>query len=190
MRRPDAAPVQAATAFTRSQGDHQTMHRSIRVTALAAIAATPFCLSGLALAQTADTEDQGLQEVVVTGSLIHRTDTETPSPVQVMSAEQIQQSGYTDISEILRNITANGANTLSQSFGQAFAAGASGVSLRGLTVGDTLVLIDGQRMTAYPLPDDNQRSFVDVSAIPISAIDSIEVLKDGASALYGADAIG
>ncbi|HEX9138318.1 MAG TPA: TonB-dependent receptor [Steroidobacteraceae bacterium] len=166
------------------------MHRSIRVTALAALAATPFCLSGLALAQTADTEDQGLQEVVVTGSLIHRTDTETPSPVQVMSAEQIQQSGYTDISEILRNITANGANTLSQSFGQAFAAGASGVSLRGLTVGDTLVLIDGQRMVAYPLPDDNQRSFVDVSDIPINAIEQVQVLKDGASALYGADAIG
>jgi len=110
--------------------------------------------------------DEGLQlqEVVVTGSLIKRTDSETPSAVQVMSSEQIQQSGYTNISDVLRNISANGANTLSQSFGQAFAAGASGVSLCGLTVGDTLTLIDGHRTVAYPLADDNQRSFGSVQA--------------------------
>ena len=66
---------------------------------------------------------------------------------------------------------------------------AHGIALRGLTVGDTLTLIDGERMVAYPLSDDGERSFVDVSAIPFNAIESVEVLKDGASALYGADAI-
>jgi iron complex outermembrane receptor protein len=131
-----------------------------------------------------------LQEVVVTGSLISRTDKETPSPVQVLNSEQIAQSGYTDISDVLRNISANGANTLSQGFPGAFASGASGVSLRGLTVADTLTLIDGHRTVAYPLTDDNQRTFVDISAIPINAIDRVEVLKDGASAIYGAQAIG
>jgi iron complex outermembrane recepter protein len=58
-----------------------------------------------------------------------------------------------------------------------------------MTVGDTLVLIDGKRMVAYPISDDNQGQFTDISAIPINAIDHMEVLKDGASAIYGADAI-
>jgi iron complex outermembrane receptor protein len=177
-------------------------HRSRRFSRLTISAAVRWAgLSGAvtlaALASTtnyaADAGADGgvqLQEVVVTGSLIKRTDSETPSAVQVMSSEQIQQSGYTNISDVLRNISANGANTLSQSFGQAFAAGASGVSLRGLTVGDTLTLIDGHRTVAYPLADDNQRSFVDISAIPFNAIERVEVLKDGASAIYGADAIG
>jgi iron complex outermembrane recepter protein len=130
-----------------------------------------------------------LQEVVVTGSLIKRTNTETPSPVQILSADDLKNTGYSTVSDVLHNLAANGQGTLSQGFGQAFASGGNGIALRGLTVGDTLTLIDGERMVAYPLSDDGERSFVDVSAIPINAIESIEVLKDGASALYGADAI-
>jgi iron complex outermembrane receptor protein len=132
---------------------------------------------------------QQVEEVVVTGSLIKRTDTETPSPVQIISDEQMVNTGFTQVSDVLRNLSANGAGTLSQGFGQAFASGASGIALRGLSVGDTLTLIDGERMVSYPLADDGERSFVDVTAIPFNAIDSVEVLKDGASALYGADAI-
>jgi iron complex outermembrane recepter protein len=130
-----------------------------------------------------------IQEVVVTGSLIKRTDTETPSPVQILTDADIKSSGYTQVSQVLQNLSANGAGTLSQGFGQAFASGASGIALRGLTVGDTLTLIDGERMVAYPLADDGERSFVDVTAIPINVISGIDVLKDGASASYGADAI-
>jgi iron complex outermembrane receptor protein len=116
---------------------------------------------------------------VVTGSFLKRTDTETPSPVQVITAEDLRNSGYTNVSDVLRNLSANGSGTLNQGFGQAFAAGATGIALRGLSVGDTLTLIDGERMVAYPLSDDGERSFVDVSAIPINAVESIEVLKDG-----------
>jgi iron complex outermembrane receptor protein len=130
-----------------------------------------------------------LQEIVVTGSLIKRTDTETPAPVQIITAQDLQDSGYTEVSDVLRNLAANGSGTLNQGFGQAFAAGATGIALRGLSVGDTLTLIDGERMVSYPLSDDGERSFVDVSAIPFNAVDTIEVLKDGGSALYGADAI-
>ena len=130
-----------------------------------------------------------LQEIVVTGSLIKRTDTETPSPVQVISAEDIKNSGYTNVSDVLRQVSANGSGALSQGFNQAFAAGASGIALRGLSVGDTLTLIDGERMVAYPLADDGERSFVDVTAIPINAVEGVDVLKDNASATYGADAI-
>ncbi|SFC03830.1 TonB-dependent receptor [Massilia yuzhufengensis] len=129
------------------------------------------------------------QRVVVTGSLISRTNTETPTPVQVLTSADIQKSGKTSVAELLTDLAANGAGTLGTGFAGAFANGASGISLRGLTVGATLVLIDGHRMAGYPLSDDAQRQFVDVSSIPFDAIDSIEVLKSGASSLYGSDAI-
>jgi iron complex outermembrane receptor protein len=146
-----------------------------------------------AMAQTTEaagaTSAQSPQRVVVTGSLISRTDTETPTPVQVLTAQDIQRSGKTSVAELLNDLAANGQGTLGSGFSGAFANGAAGVSLRGLTVGATLVLIDGHRVAPYPLSDDSQRSFVDVSNIPFDAIDSIEVLKSGASSLYGSDAI-
>ena len=130
-----------------------------------------------------------LNRIVVTGSNIRRTDAETPSPVQVLGSEDIARSGYTSVADVLHNITANNNGSLGQGSPGAFGAGGSGISLRGLTVGATLVLIDGHRMASYPLPDDGERDFVDISSIPIDAIERIEVLKDGASAIYGSDAI-
>jgi len=156
-----------------------------------AIASGALVTSLPAMAQT--TEAAGatpaVQRVTVTGSLISRTDTETPTPVQVITAQEIQRSGKTSVAELLNDIAANGAGTLGQGFSGAFANGAAGVSLRGLTVGSTLVLIDGHRMSPYAIGDDSQRSFVDVSNIPFDAIDSIEILKSGASSLYGSDAV-
>lgn len=140
-----------------------------------------------AMAQTG--AEPAPQRVVVTGSLISRTDTETAAPVQVITAQEIQRSGKTSVAELLQDLASNGAGTLGTGFSGAFANGASGVSLRGLTVGSTLVLIDGHRMSPYAIGDDSQRSFVDVSNIPFDSIDSIEVLKSGASSLYGSDAI-
>ncbi len=143
---------------------------------------------GAAFAQDAPPASEP-QKVTVTGSNVRRTDTETPSPVEVLSAQDIKNSGYTSVGDVLHNITANNMGSLSQSAPSAFAAGGSGVALRGLTVGATLVLIDGHRMASYPMPDDGERDFVDISSIPIEAIERIEVLKDGASAVYGSDAI-
>jgi len=139
--------------------------------------------------QTQASSEQTLQTVVVTGSMIKRTDFETPSPVQVITSQDLQQSGYTTVQQVLANLSANGQGTLSQGFSGAFAAGASGIALRGLTVGATLTLVDSERMVAYPLTDDGQRSFVDTSSIPLVAVDRIDVLKDGASAEYGSDAM-
>jgi iron complex outermembrane receptor protein len=129
------------------------------------------------------------QRVEVTGSAIRRVDAETPSPVQIITAEEMKATGFTSVQDVLHNLTANGQGTLSQGFAGAFAGGASGVSLRGLTVAATLVLIDGHRSAPYPIGDDGQRSFVDIASIPFDAVERIEVLKDGASAVYGSDAI-
>lgn len=160
------------------------------VLALSAIAtaADPPVAPAQERTSTPETATQ-LETVVVTGTLIKRTDFETPSPMQVITAEDLQHSGYTSVSEVLRNLAANGQGTLSQSFPYGFAGGGAGVALRGLTVGATLTLIDGERMVPYPLADDGQRNFVDVSAIPFIAVDRIDVLKDSASAEYGSDAI-
>lgn len=132
---------------------------------------------------------QTLERVTVTGSNVRRIDAETPSPVQVITADDMRKSGYTSVQDVLHNLTANGQGALSQSFSGAFASGGAGVALRGLTVGATLVLIDGHRMAPYPVGDDGQRSFVDVANIPFDAVERIEVLKDGASAVYGSDAM-
>jgi iron complex outermembrane receptor protein len=168
------------------------LRRALRGACLAGSVALAGLASTAVQSADADTETAGgatLQEVVVTGSLIKRSDTETPSPVQVVTAQDLQQSGYTSVSEVLRQLASNGQGTLTQSFTQAFAGGGAGVALRGLTVGATLTLIDGERMVGYPLTDDGERNFVDVSQIPFNAVERIEVLKDGASAIYGSDAI-
>ncbi|MFZ6742580.1 TonB-dependent receptor [Undibacterium sp. JH2W] len=141
-----------------------------------------------AMAQQSEAGDK-VQRVEITGSNIRRTEKETPSPVQVLTLQDMKASGYTDVSSVLRNITANGQGTLSQANPGSFSSGASGIALRGLTVGATLVLIDGHRMAPYALSDDGQRSFVDISQIPFDAIERIEILKDGASSVYGSDAI-
>lgn len=147
-------------------------------------------ISASALAQEARSPAAGeLERVTVTGSNVSRASVETPSPVQVLTADDLARSGYTTLSQVLSGITANGQGTLSQSFPGAAAAGSSGIALRGLTVGATLVLIDGRRMAPFPIGDDGQRSFVDASNIPFDAVERIEVLKDGASAVYGSDAL-
>lgn len=164
--------------------------KSMPVAILQVIASGAFSVVAInpAMAQQAGAE-AAPQRVVVTGSLISRADTETATPVQVLSAQDIQRSGKTSVAELLSDLAANGAGTLGTGFSGAFANGASGISLRGLTVGATLVLIDGHRMAPYALGDDSQRSFVDVSNIPFDSIDSIEILKAGASSLYGSDAV-
>jgi iron complex outermembrane recepter protein len=130
-----------------------------------------------------------LQTITVTGSALPRIDTETPSPVTVISAQDIARSGFTTIADVVRSISADNSGTIPNSFYTGFAAGSSGVALRGLTVNSTLVLIDGKRAASYPLVDDGIRSFVDLNTIPLNAVERIEVLKDGASSIYGSDAI-
>jgi len=129
-------------------------------------------------------------DIIVTGSLFRRTDTETPSPVTTLTAESLAKAGITTVSDAIRSISADSSGSIPTAFSSGFGAGSSGVSLRGLTVNSTLTVIDGLRTANYPLSDDGQRSFVDLNTIPDAIVDRVEVLKDGASSSYGADAIG
>ncbi|MDZ7282826.1 TonB-dependent receptor [Sphingomonas sanguinis] len=130
------------------------------------------------------------KDIVVTGTLFRRTNTETPSPVTVLTADSLRKAGINNVSDAVRSISADSSGSIPTAFANGFGAGSSAVSLRGLTVNSTLTLIDGMRTANYPLSDDGQRSFVDLNTIPDAIVERVDVLKDGASANYGADAIG
>lgn len=133
--------------------------------------------------------DQGGKDIVVTGSLFRQA--VTPSPVTTLSVLSLEQRGISTVQEGIQRLSSNNGPSLTNSFSAngAFAGGASAVSLRGLSSSSTLVLIDGLRAAYYPLADDATRNFVDLNTIPDDVVDRIEVLKDGASSSYGADAI-
>jgi iron complex outermembrane receptor protein len=134
--------------------------------------------------------NQPVETVVVTGTLIHRSDYDTPSPIQVIDASQIKALGYTSTADLLQSIPDNNSGAVATAFTGALAFGGSGVSLRGLLEDSTLILIDGHRTSQYPLTSDGERSFTDLNTIPLDAVAQVQVLQDGASSIYGADAIG
>jgi iron complex outermembrane receptor protein len=135
-------------------------------------------------------DEELLEEVIVTGSILRRSD-DQPSPVTIMTDEWMADAGINTVSEAMQRLPANNAGTITNNWnvGFNFATGATAPALRGLTVQSTLSIVDGLRMAPYPLADDGQRNFVDLNTIPNSTIQRIEVLRDGASSTYGADAI-
>jgi len=138
-----------------------------------------------------DAQPQQLERVEVTGSSIKRLAAETALPVQTIKREDIEKSGVTTAAELLKNISASaanlgdGASITDNTGGQ---RGFNGANLRGLGVSSTLVLLNGRRLANFASPGD--ASGVDLNTIPAGAIQRVEVLKDGASAIYGTDAIG
>jgi iron complex outermembrane recepter protein len=124
--------------------------------------------------------------IYVTGTNIPRTELETALPVQRITREDIDRSGATTSAELLNNISANliGQND-ALSIGSFATPGLSSANLRGLGGGSTLVLVNGRRIANYAFDGGS----VDLNSIPLAAIDHVEILKDGASAIYGSDAM-
>ena len=131
-----------------------------------------------------------LERVEITGSRIKRIDGETASPVQVLSRQEIERTGAANVNEVLQRITGAGG-TLDDRFTNGFAPGGGGLNLRSLGFNSTLVLVNGRRLPTYPFAQQvgTAQGFNDLQNIPLAAVDRIEVLKDGASAIYGADAV-
>jgi len=130
-----------------------------------------------------------LQKLSVTGSHIKRLNLEGPSPVVVIDREYIEQSGASSLSELLRKLPINNGDSSNEYLTQATSPGASGINLRGLGQDATLVLLNGRRVASYAFAQETTDTFVDLNSIPLGAIDHIEVQKDGASAIYGSDAL-
>lgn len=132
------------------------------------------------------------ETVEVIGTRIKRTDWETSTPTQVITTEEIRNSSAVSLSELLGGIPSSSSeNVQDLYYGNGFAAGASTISLRALGSQATLVLVNGRRIAASPYADPNfgQSQLFNLNAIPLSAIERIEVLKSGASAIYGSDAM-
>lgn len=130
-----------------------------------------------------------VERVEVTGSNIRRAQTETASPIQVISRDDLEKSGKATVGDYLQTLAVDGAGSVPPSFGNGFSSGGQALSLRGLGASSTLVLLNGRRMAPYGLADDGQKVYSDLSTVPMEAVDRIEILKDGASAIYGSDAI-
>ncbi len=162
----------------------------IRDVSRAALIVCAGSLASLGHAQTqVQTPASELKKVEVTGSRIKRIDSETASPVSVITREQIERSGATTITEVLRSAPSGNAGAFDENAVNSFTTGAGGVSLRGLGPQSTLILINGRRVAPFGFAANGQQTFVDVNSIPLDAVERIETLLDGASAIYGSDAI-
>lgn len=154
------------------------------ITFALAVGATAAAGTGVALAQDAPAEaTEDLGRITVTGSRIKRADVETSQPVFSLSREDIAAQGLTSVGDVIQNLTANGS-ALNSTFNNG-GNGETRVSLRNLGSNRTLVLVNGRRWVG----GTGLGGAVDLNTIPTAAVERIEVLKDGASTIYGSDAI-
>lgn len=163
----------------------RTLRQVLTSTALATITLTAF-------AQQAETGAEGpvLQEVVVTGSSIKQNLDTTSLPVTILTSADIEKTGQTSVTDLIQNLPAMQGFVPASSSVNGGGAGVTTAALHSLPSKYTLTLIDGQRVAPFALGSVQGGGFgVNIDSIPLSAIERVEVLTDGASALYGADAI-
>ncbi|MEZ5560275.1 MAG: TonB-dependent receptor [Pseudomonadales bacterium] len=132
-----------------------------------------------------------IEEIVVTGSYLKRTTADSPSPLSVVTKADLDELGAVDVKDVVNTLTFNSGN-ISQSsafYGGDDSTGDTSINLRNLGVGSTLVLINGKRAVATST-DQSGNGYVDLQGwMPNIALERVEIVKDGASALYGSDAI-
>ena len=140
---------------------------------------------------TSDTDDEvvSLEKVVVTGSRIKRTQTEGALPLLVITKEDMDNSGFKSVTEALQSIPSANEYTQNESFTNSFTPNANELDLRNLGPGRVLFLINGRRTADYPIPFNNAGNIINTGVIPAGLVDRIEVLSQGASAIYGSDAV-
>jgi iron complex outermembrane recepter protein len=166
--------------------------RSVQYLSLALMAAATPLMAQTQIAAPA-TEAAPVEEVVVTGSRIASPNATSTSPIQVTTAEEIQQQGYSDMSDVLNRLPQaflNASSDLSNTSNPLISGGGvSNVDLRGLGPQRTLVMVDGKRLGPGDPNTLINNPGADIDQIPVALVDRIEVLTGGASAVYGSDAI-
>ena len=172
--------------------EHQTGRCNKRPLLRSTLQATLLAIISLSAAAQESADAKKLERVEITGSAIKRIDSEGSLPVQVITRADMVKAGITTAAELVATLSA-GSNALTDGVSMAFGGykdqqGLNSANLRGLGTSSTLVLLNGRRMANFASPGDD--SGVDLNSIPAAAIQRVEVLLDGASAIYGADAIG
>ena len=160
---------------------------------LCALAVSSLCYGNIALAQQSE-EAPGAQQVErieVTGSRIKRNDLEGAAPIDIINRDEIAKSGFSNLQQLLERTPVAGTGTFSTRGNNqdSTANGGAAISLRGFGSDATLVLINGRRVAVSAFAENIANSFVDINSIPVAAIERVEILKDGASAVYGSDAV-
>jgi outer membrane receptor protein involved in Fe transport len=161
---------------------------------LCAVATGSLLLPFASVAQQQSTENSELQQVErieVTGSRIKRNDLEGAVPIAVIDRDAISKSGFSNLQQLLERTPVAGVGTFSTRGNNqdSTANGGAAISLRGFGADATLVLINGRRVAVSAFAENIANSFVDINSIPVAAIERVEILKDGASAVYGSDAV-
>ncbi|MGK5071996.1 TonB-dependent receptor [Janthinobacterium sp. ZB1P44] len=135
--------------------------------------------------------DEKLQRVVVTGSAIKRVDAETAAPVEIYTKKDIERTGATSVAELVKNLASIDINDQGElSANSPSGSGTTNIKMRGLSERNVLILLNGRRLPTNALADGSGAgAAVDVNVIPLGALERIEILKDGGSAIYGADAV-
>ena len=208
--RPDIDVLRRFSIMFKFKGNQMTAHtrtRFIRSPLTLALAAAMLLPAGAAVAQSADAPasqqqdeqqdtkaatagaDTTLEKVIVTGSRIKKVEIEGPSPVTIITAAQIEREGFNTVYDALNTLTQAGGSAQNEIFQSGFTPNASVINLRGLGPGRTLLLINGRRAADYPLPYNGQSNFANYGNIPAAAVERIELLAGGASAIYGSDAV-
>jgi len=133
-------------------------------------------------------EESVLEEVIVTGSRVRRSNLDSPSPVLVIESSALVDAGITTLGEFARYLPQNADTVSDSASGTTGLLGSAGFNLRGIGLDATLTLVNGRRIAPFGGSSDTS-PFVDINAIPVAAIERIEVLLDGASAIYGSEAV-
>lgn len=155
--------------------------------ALGAGMVASLAMTAAPVAAQEDEEAADLERFQVTGSRISRTDIEGPAPVTVISREDLDMSGRTNLADYLRELNFNSFGSFNERSGTT-AQGLATLSLRGLGAGRTLVLVNGRRRPPTPVAFGAEAA--DLNQLPMEAIERVEILSDSASAVYGSDAVG
>ncbi|WP_144392601.1 TonB-dependent receptor plug domain-containing protein [Pleionea sediminis] len=135
-------------------------------------------------------ENEDEKKVIVTGSLIKKTDEKGPAPIFSLTSEDLAKLGHNNIFDALTALTAQTGSVLEgDQFPNGFTSAAQAINLRGFGPGRTLVLVNGQRFALNPTPYQSESNFFNLATIPTIAIERVDVLTDGASAIYGSDAV-
>ena len=161
--------------------------------AMALVFGTTLALQQFPLYAQEDSQETNANEeetkIVITGSRIKRTDMEGVAPVITITAEDIERQGHANVYEAIRSMTANTGGVLDEQETNSFTAAAQSVNVRGFGPGRSLILLNGNRMPTNPKPYGGEDNFVNLALIPTTAVDRVEYLSTGGSAIYGSDAI-
>ena len=164
-------------------------HQFCITTLYAGIALAGIAAPNISAFEEATGTEETDKKILVTGTRIKKIDLNNLSPILSISREDIDKQGYATVKDVIDGLTQNTGGTMDNSFTFGFAPAASSVNLRGIGFGHTLVLIDGRRLQIYPVGISGTSNFVDLSSIPMAFVERVDVLTDGASAVYGSDAV-